>query len=872
VENDGNAPLDLSSIAVETPPNPPDAEIDTTVTNSCANGQTLIENEDCVVGAVFAPPASPLLTVNTQESPIIDVADQSLSGTALSTSPLKIELVAVAEPLYATNTVVTSSPNPSGLGQNVTFTVTVTTGSGALTGTVSISDTFNGVTTTLATGLPMTASGSTSATATFSISTLVVGLHSVTATYTPGTGDVHTASTSKAETQSVVEGTSVNLTSSGNPSMVNGSVIYLSTVGQSVTFTATVTNSAGGINPTGTIFFYDGVNLLGSQAINASYMATYTTSTLTNGLHSITAQFVPSADTQLQSSTSAVLSQDVQAAATIAVVSSQNPSTYGIAVTFTATIASAAAFPATGTVTFLNNGVSIGTGTLSGSPATATLLISSLPVGTDPITVTYVGDAYNSSASSAVLNQVVDEGQTVTTVTLATPNPGIAGNTETISATVTLTSGSAPLTGTVTFTSGTQTLGSAALTSGAASITPTLAIGSYQVVATYQPTNANAGASVSAPFPYSVVLATTQTTLVVAPDPALVLTPITFTALVAGNGGTPTGSVNFLVNGTVVSTSPLSAGKATYTDSTLAVGTYSITAQYLGDANDSTSVSTATSETVTTIPTTTVITSGITTGSNPQVILVAAVLDNGAGPVPTGTVTFYNGTTVLGSATLDSTGAATITPSLALGANYSVDAVYSGDADHGSSTSSAISVSGTPVDFGVTVTPATVTMASSQNATVTVTLTSNANFTGTIGLGCSSLPVAVNCHFAAISLNLPAGGSVSTQLTIDTNNPLSGGSSAMNRRPGEARFSLAGLFLPLSLGFGFIFWRWRRRHSQVFTLILVLILTAAASVATGCGGFSQATAAPGTYVIQVTGTNTSGDIVHYQNVTLDITN
>jgi hypothetical protein len=750
--------------------------------------------------------------------------------------------------------------------------VTVTTGSGALTGTVSISDTFSGVTTTLATALPVTASGSTSATATFAISTLLVGLHSITATYTPGTTDVHTGSTSPVYTQSVAEGTGVTLTSSGSPSTVGGNLIYLSTVGQSVTFTATVSNSGGGINPTGTVYFYDGFMLLGSQAINASYMATYTTSALTNGMHSITAQFVPSADTQLQSSTSPVLSQDVQAAAKIALISSQNPSTYGTAVTFTATITSSAAFPATGTVTFLNNGVSVGTGTLSGNPATATLLISSLPVGTDPITVTYAGDAYNSSASSAVLSQVVDEGQTVTTVTLATPNPGVAGTTETISATVTLTSGSAPLAGTVTFTSGTQTLGSATLTAGAASITPTLAIGSYQVVAAYQPSNPNAGASTSAPFPYSVVLATTQTTLVVAPNPDLVLTPITFTALVAGNGGTPTGSVNFLVNGTVVGTTALSGGKATYTDSTLLVGTYSITAQYLGDTNDSTSVSTATSLTVTTIPTTTVITSGITTGANPQVILVAAVLDNGAGPVPTGTVTFYNGNTVLGSATVDSTGAATITPSLALGANYSVDAVYSGDAEHGSSTSSALSVSGTPVDFGVTVTPATVTIASSQNATVTVTLISNANFTGTIGLGCSTLPVAVNCHFASISLNLPAGGSVSTQLTIDTNNPLGGGSSAMNRRPGDGKFSLAGLFLPLSLGFGFIFWRWRRRHAQILTMALVVILTAAAFVATGCGGFSQATAAPGTYVIQVTGTNTASDVVHYQNVTLNITN
>jgi Big-like domain-containing protein len=863
VENDGNAPLDLASIVVENNAYSSDAEIDSTITNSCSiSGQTLSENVDCEVGAVFAPDISPILSNNTQEMPLIAVSEQSPSGTALSTSPLQIELVGTAEPLYSTNTVVTSSPNPSGLGQSVTFTVTVTTGSGTLTGTVSISDTFNGVTTTIAAALPMTASGNTSATATFSISTLLVGLHSITATYTPGTGDIHTGSTSKPETQSVVEGTSVSLVSSANPSAV----------GQSVTFTATVSNSAGGINPTGTIYFYDGFNLLGSQAINASYMATFTTAALTNGMHSITAQFQPSADTQLQSSTSPVLSQDVQATAKITLISSQNPSTYGTAVTFTATITSGAAFPATGTVTFLNNGVSIGTGTLNGNPATTTLLISSLPVGTDPITVTYAGDAYNSSASSAVLSQVVDQGQTVTTVTLATPNPGIAGASETISATVVLTSGSAPLAGTVTFTSGTQTLGSAALTAGAASITPTLAIGSYQVVATYQPSNPNAGASTSVPFPYSVVLATTQTTLVVAPDPDQVLTPITFTALVAGNGGTPTGSVNFLVNGTVVGTSALSGGKATYTDSTLAVGTYSITAQYLGDTNDSTSVSTATSETVTTIPTTTVITSGITTGANPQVILVAAVLDNGAGPVPTGTVTFYNGTTVLGSAAVDSTGAATITPSLALGANYSVDAVYGGDTDHGSSTSSAISISGTPVDFGVTVTPATVTMASSQNATVTVTLTSNANFTGTIGLGCSSLPVAVNCHFVSISLNLPAGGSVSTQLTIDTNNPLSGGTSAMNRRPGDGRFSLAGLFLPLGLGFGFVFWRWRRRHAQVFTMVLVLILTAAAFVATGCGGFSQATAAPGTYVIQVTGTDTSGDIVHYQNVTLDITN
>jgi len=42
-------------------------------------------------------------------------------------------------------------------------------------------------------------------------------------------------------------------------------------------------------------------------------------------------------------------------------------------------------------------------------------------------------------------------------------------------------------------------------------------------------------------------------------------------------------------------------------------------------------------------------------------------------------------------------------------------------------------------------------------------------------------------------------------------------------------------------------------------------------VASGCSGFSQATATPGTYVIQVTATGTNSDVIHYQNLTLNIT-
>jgi hypothetical protein len=522
-------------------------------------------------------------------------------------------------------------------------------------------------------------------------------------------------------------------------------------------------------------------------------------------------------------------------------------------------------------VTFLDNGVSIGTGTLSGSPGMATLATSTLIAGTHPITVTYAGDNNNGGGSSAVpLNQVVKLAPTVTTVS-AMPTPGIAGNSETITATVKLASGTGPFTGNVTFTSGTATLGSAALNAmGVATITPTLAAGSYQIVATFSG-DANTAVSASAPLSYSVMLITTQTALIVTPDPGVILSPITFTATVTGNGVTPTGSVNFLSNGVVVGTSTLSGGTATFTESTLPAGTYTLTAVYLGSAIEATSTSPSVSETVEVIPTTTVLGTATTSGSNPQVILVAGVINNSTGPEPTGTVTFYNGTISLGTAPVDASGAATITPNFVIGTNYNVHAVYSGDTQHSPSTSQIITIPGAASAFTVTVTPATVTIPTSENATVTVTITSAGNFTDTIGLGCASLPAVVNCHFASISLMLPAGGTISTQLTIDTNNPLSGGTTAMNRRAGSGKFSLAGLFLPLSLGFGCIFWRMRRRNARILTSALILILAVAAFVSTGCGGFSQATAAPGTYVIQVTGTGATTNVIEYQNVNLDVT-
>jgi hypothetical protein len=164
-----------------------------------------------------------------------------------------------------TQTSLSSSPNPSVFGQNVSFTATVApmVGPGVPTGTV----TFKEGATVLGTGT-LNASG----VATFS-TTLSVGTHNVTAVY--GGSGSYTGSTSALDAQVVNQAsTSTALSSAPNPSVF----------GQSVTFTATVTATAPGAGtPTGTVTFKEGAVVLGSGTLNASGVATFSTTTLSVG-------------------------------------------------------------------------------------------------------------------------------------------------------------------------------------------------------------------------------------------------------------------------------------------------------------------------------------------------------------------------------------------------------------------------------------------------------------------------------------------------------------------------------------------------------------------------------------------------------------
>lgn len=87
----------------------------------------------------------------------------------------------------------------------------------------------------------------------------------------------------------------------------------------------------------------------------------------------------------------------------------------------------------------------------------------------------------------------------------------------------------------------------------------------------------------------------TTTAVTSSADPSILSASVTFTATVvqSGGSGSPTGTVTFSDGSTALATAPLTNGQATFTSSSLSVGSHSITAAYSGDANFTGSTSTA---------------------------------------------------------------------------------------------------------------------------------------------------------------------------------------------------------------------------------------------------------------------------------------
>jgi hypothetical protein len=497
----------------------------------------------------------------------------------------------------------------------------------------------------------------------------------------------------------VLAATTTNLSASPNPV----------TAGQVLVLTAKVAANDS-VSPTGTVTFLNGSTLLGTSSLNSSGVATLSTASLAPGTYSLTAKY--GGDGNSLTSTSSAVSVTVKAeSTTTSLAATPNPVAAGRELTLTATVKGSTISP-TGTVSFMNGSTLLGTGTLSSS-GVATLSTSSLAVGTYHLTARYAGNATSlASTSSAVSVTVTAAAQSTTTTLAAASNPVTAG--QPLALTATVKGSTASPTGTVSFMNGSTLLGTGTLNpSGEATFsTATLAPGTYGLTAKYGG-DGNSLTSTSSAVSVTVTAAaqSTTTALAAAPNPVTAGQPLVLTATVKCSTTSPTGTVSFMNGSTLLGTGTLNlSGVATFSKASFAAGKYSFTAQYTGTSTYLASTSPAVSVTVAAAAQST--TTALVVDSNPvttgQTLTLSATVEasgttaptaKGATvqavqmtPQPTGTVSFRNGSKLLGTGTLDSSGVATLsTASLAPG-TYSLTAEYSGSPSFLPSVSPAVSV------------------------------------------------------------------------------------------------------------------------------------------------------------------------------------
>lgn len=568
---------------------------------------------------------------------------------------------------------------------------------------------------------------------------------------------------------------SVVLTSTPNPS----------NFGQTVTFTVTVTQAPGATEgvPTGTVTFSDTYNgatgPIGTTQTLKAGAATLQLNNLGVGTHMITATY--SGNTYYLTNTSNTLSQVVNEQVTVVLINSSgnNPSIFGVNVTFQATVTISGNLSFSNAVSFYNGATYIGSGAPNAG-GVATFTTAALSLGSNPITASYT-DSNNVTGTSSVLKQDVEQ-QTQTSL-LSSVNPSLHGSSVTFTATV-LATGSVAPTGTVKFYDGAAQIGTGTLAANGANsaiatyATSTLTVGTHTITATYGGDTRDFG-STSAAVSQVVQDATTQTLLSASANPSIAGKNLTLTATVSvtTGGGVPTGTVNFYNGTTLLGTGTLNAtGVATYSTATLAVGSYSITADYQGDTNNTASTSSVLALSVVQATTTTQLTASATTVSaNTPVVLTATVTGNGG--VPTGQVTFMDGTTNIGGGALNAKGVATLSISTLAVGQHNITAVYSGDTDDAGSTSAAVTITVSAFTTETVLAASATQLASNQPLSLltTTTSTSGAAVTGTItfmsgGATIGTASIGANSS-ATLNVTLAAGSyTITAQYSGDTNN------------------------------------------------------------------------------------------------------
>jgi Bacterial Ig-like domain (group 3)/Glycosyl Hydrolase Family 88 len=202
--------------------------------------------------------------------------------------------------------------------------------------------------------------------------------------------------------------------------------------------------------------------------------------------------------------------------------------------------------------------------------------------------------------------------------------------------------------------------------------------------------NASGASPDSAQASATISSAPTSTSLASSANPSAFGHSVTFTAAVhPSTSGTPTGSITFKDGTATLGTVALASDTASFTSATLTAQSHSITAAYSGDTNFGASTSPILSQSITKAATSIILTASPSASRFGQPVAFYAAVKSATSGTPTGTVTFKDGATILGTGTLSLGHAKISTLKLAVG-SHPLTAIYNGNPNFTASASAVL--------------------------------------------------------------------------------------------------------------------------------------------------------------------------------------
>ena len=487
---------------------------------------------------------------------------------------------------------------------------------------------------------------------------------------------------------------------------------------------------------------------------------------------------------------------------------------------------------ATGTITFTTGTKTLCT--VSGTLATITTCNapnSGLAVGTYPVTFTYSGDTNYFSTSGT------------TTLTIAAAPLSITVNNVSRAYGVANPTFNGTLSGVVA--------GETILVSYSTAATANSPVGTYAITATLTTTG-------SASLTNYTVTNTPGTLTITQNMNSLVINVNSASRLYGASNPAFNGTVNGVVSGDNVIVT-----YSTTATATSSAGRYAIGANVSGTSAGN-YVATITPGTLLVSAagtTTTVTTSSNSIVLGDSVTYRATVTSSAA--TPSGVVTFSDGTTVLGSATLNASGIATFTTTALTVGTHSISAAFQANTNFTPSAATLNQAVTQPVgSFTLSATPDSTFIKGAGVTSFQLTVASTGQFAGQVALSCAGLPADATCAFSG-NPTLTVGGTATVTVNITTTVADAKLNKPAPFAPADLAPITAATMFPVELtGFGVLFVGIRRRPSfgsktlgsQRMRLLLILVFTLGILGLTGCG-------CPNTnfrtYTVNITGTSVS---------------